>query len=163
MYPAVNHSVVLATLMLLFLEGIGASDESMAVYVPCKGGSNRLLQLEELIHISDIVMYGVVLSSTITQDEFGTFTASISYYYAYKNDPLLRRRGLSSVNVLDFPERPSGENSLLFLVRQPNTELSLYCMATLSELDSRFQLEYDGLFEIVEKVKEVATGELHYY
>ena len=154
------HLRLLAILALLFLKRIGAND-STAVYVPCKGGSNRLLQLEELVHISDIVVYGVVLSNTITEDEFGTFKASVSYYYAYKNDPLLYRRGLFSVDVLDFPERPSGESSLFFLIRQPNTELSLYCMSTLSELDSSHQTVYDNLFEIVEKVKEVATGELH--
>ena len=152
------------TLTLLFLEGIGASDSMAApaaVYVPCEGGSNRLLQLEELVHISDVVMSGVVLSTTITQDEFATFRASISYYFAYKNDPLLYKRGLTSVDVSDFPERPSGDNSLFFLVRQPNAELSLYCKSTLSELDSSLQTVYGGLYEIMEKVKKVATGEVN--
>lgn len=171
MSPASNHLGLLATLTLLslhcvFLDAISASEPATvavpaAVYVPCEGGSNRLLQLEELIHISDVVMYGVVLANTITPDEFGTFRASISYYYAYKNDPLLYKLGLSSVDVLDFPKRPSGENSLFFLVRQPNAELSLYCKATLSELDNSLRSEYSGLFEIIEKVKEVATGEVN--
>lgn len=163
MSPSNNHLGLLATLTLLFLEGIGASDSTAApaaVYVPCEGGSNRLLQLEELVHFSDVVMYGVVLSNTITQDEFGTFRASISYYYAYKNDSLLYRRGLASVDVSDFPERPSEESSLFFLVRQPNAELSLYCKSTLSELNSSLQTVYDGLYELIKKVKKVATGEV---
>ena len=165
MSPANNHLGLLATLTLLFLDVIGASESTTAApanaYVPCEGGSIRLLQLEELVHFSDVVMYGVVLSNTITQDEFGTFRASVSYYYAYKNDPLLYRRGLASVDVMDFPDRPSGENSLFFLIRQPNAELSLYCQATLNELDNSLQTVYNGLYEIIEKVKEVATGEVN--
>jgi hypothetical protein len=164
MSPANNHLGLLATLTLLFLDMIGASESPTApaaVFVPCEGGSNRLLQLEELVHFSDVVMYGVVLSNTITQDEFGTFRASVSYYYAYKNDPLLYRRGLAAVDVIDFPKRPSGENSLFFLVRQPNAELSLYCKATLGDLDTSLQTVYNGLYEIIEEVQEVAKGEVN--
>ena len=163
MSPANNHLGLLATLTILFLDVInGATTVITPVpvpYVPCEGGSNRLLQLEELVHISDVVMSGVVVFKTITQDEFGTFRASVSYYYAYKNDPLLHRRGLSSVDVVDFPKRPSGEYSLFFLVRQPNAELSLYCKATPGELDSSLNTLYGGLHEIIEKMKEVANGE----
>ena len=169
MSPANNHLGLLATLTLLFLDVIGAIEitaytlaaPTTAVFVPCEGGSNRLLELEELVHISDVVMYGVVLSSTITQDEFGTFRASVSYYYAYKNDPLLFRRFLASVDVTNFPKRPSGENSFFFLVRQPNAELSLYCKATLGDLDSSLQTAYSGLEEILDKVQEVAKGEVN--
>ena len=55
----------------------------------------------------------------------------------------------------------SGENSLFFLVRQPNAELSLYCKATLDDLDSSLQTAYSGLYEIIEKVQEVAKGEVN--
>ena len=166
MSPANNHLGLLATLTLLFLDVIGAIEitaytlaaPTTAAFVPCEGGSNRLLELEELVHISDVVMSGVVLSNTITQDEFGTLRATVSYYFAFKYDPLLYRRGLASVDVTNFPKRPSDENSLFFLVRGPNAELSIYCQATLSNLDSYLE---GGLYEIIEKVKEVATGEVN--
>ena len=166
MSPANNHLGLLATLTLLFLDVIGAIEitaytlaaPTTAAFVPCEGGSNRLLELEELVHISDVVMSGVVLSNTITQDEFGTLRATVSYYFAFKYDPLLYRRGLASVDVTNFPKRPSDENSLFFLVREPNAELSIYCQATLSNLDSYLE---GGLYEIIEKVKEVATGEVN--
>ena len=159
MTPSSLHfSCLLATLILLLLEGIGA-DNSTAVYVPCEGGSNRLLQLDELVHISDVVMNGVVLTSSITQDKFGTLKAAVSYYFAYKNDSLLSRRGLASVYVVDFQERPSGESSIFFLVREPNMDLSVYCMSTLSEISRSHESVYEGLFEIVERVREVAAGQ----
>lgn len=160
MTTAKQHVNLLATFALFFLEGICAAGDSTAVYVPCEGGSVRLLQLDELVHISDVVMNGVVLSNTIKLDDFGTFAASVSYYYAYKNDPLLSRRGLASVNVGDFRERPGGESSLFFLVRQPNTQLSVYCKTTLNELASSHTSVYGGFYEIMERVKEVAAGEL---
>lgn len=149
---------LLLILALLCMEGTYAGN-STAVYVPCEGGSNRLLQLEELIHISDVVMYGLVSTETISQDEFGTFSASVSYYFAYKRDRLLARRGLATVNVVNFPERPGGESSFFFLVRQPNTELSLYCMSTLGALDRTHETQYTDLFVLVEDLKTIATGE----
>ena len=154
--------LVFVSLALFCLEGIHVcSGNSTAVYVPCKGGLNRLLQLEEMIHISDVVVNGVVSTGTIRQDEFGTFSASVSYYFAYKNDRLLARRGLASVNVVNFQERPGGESSFFFLVRQPNTELSLYCMSPLSQLDKSHEAQYSSLYEVVEKVKEIAAGEAY--
>lgn len=169
MSPANNHLGLLATLTLLFLDVIGAIEitaytsaaPTTAAFVPCEGGSNRLLELEELVHISDLVMYGVVLSNTITQDEFGTFRAKVSYYFAYKYDPLLYIRGLAGVDVTNFPKRPSGENSFFFLVREPNAELSIYCQATLGNLDRSLEGVYSGLHEIIEKLKEVAAGEMN--
>ena len=159
MTRAKQHAKLLATLALLFLEGICAASDSTAVYVPCDGGSNRLLQLDELVHISDVVMNGFVLANTIRQDDFGTFTASISYYYAYKNDLLLSKNGLASVNVVDFRDHPLAVSSLFFLVRQPNSELSVYCMARMSELSRSHAGVYKGLHNIMERVKEVAKGE----
>lgn len=153
-----QHAKLLATLALLFLEGICVAGDIVAVSVPCDGGSNRLLQLDELVHISDVVMSGFVVANTITQDDFGTFTASISYYFAYKNDPLLSKHGLASVNVVDFREHPRAESSLFFLVRQPNSELSVYCMARMSELSRSLSGDYKGLFYIMERVREVARG-----
>ena len=154
-----QHAKLLATIALLLLEGICAAGDSTAVYVPCDGGSNRLLQLDELVHISDVVIAGFVLAYTIRQDDFGTFTASISYYYAYKNDPLLSKHGLASVNVVDFREHPRVETSLFFLVRQPNSELSVYCMASMNELSRSHAGVYKNLYYIMERVREVARGE----
>ena len=154
-----TRAKLLATFALLFLQGICAAGDSSAVYVPCDGGSNRLLELDELVHISDVVMNGLVVANTITQDDFGTFTASISYYYAYKNDPLLSKHGLASVNVVDFREHPRAEISLFFLVRQPNAELSVYCMSRISDLSRSHAGVYKGLYYIMERLREVSRGE----
>ena len=144
---------------MLCFEG-ARSSESTAIYVPCEGGSKRLLELEELIHISDVVMNGVVLTNLITEDEFGTFKASVSYYYAYKNDRLLSRLGLSSIEVVDFPAQTTvSETSLFFLIRQPNADLSLYCMSRLSVLLRSHENVYPTLTHLMEKVKDIAAGE----
>lgn len=148
---------LLAIFAILFIDVVRSS-ESAAVYVPCEGGTTRLLELDELVHISDVVMNGVVVSSLTREDEFGTFQSSVSYYYAYKKDRLLYRAGLSSVDVVDFPARPSAESSIFFLIRQPNAALSVYCQSRLSALVKSHETAYSGLFEIVERVREVAAG-----
>ena len=160
MTRAKQHAKLLVTLALLFFEGICADSNSTAVYVPCDGGFNRLLQLDELVHISDVVMNAFVLTDTIRQDDFGTFTASVSYYYAYKNDPLLSRRGMSTIKVIDFREPPRDESSLFFLVRQPNAELSVYCMVRMNELSRSHATVHMGLKDVMDLVMEVAKGEV---
>ena len=129
--------------------------ESTHAYVPCISRTDMNLTLDDMIHMSDVVLSGRILSSSALTGDFGTNKAQVSYYYAYKSDNLLRRRALGHVQVENFSFLPrSGRSGLFFLVREPSFHLALYCMADLRGLS-----QLHDLARVLEHINEVSLSE----
>ncbi len=119
-------------LAVLLLRSIGANEQPLQ----CYRGNNYNETLDNTIHLSDVVLAGRIIS--LKEGEFETHSAVVSYYYAYKSDGLLRSRAISRVKVSNFAfaEKPPavGELGMFFLFREPNMQLSLFCMSLINML-----------------------------
>ena len=125
--------------------------------MPCVSQSLEL-SLDNSIHISDVVLTGRV--TEMREGDWGTHTAAITYYYAYKSDRFLVRLGFGRLNVNNFPSAVAmREGALFFLTREPNKDLALLCMAPLSALSAPREMGFSNMYEVLERVRTVGEGE----
>ena len=138
---------------MLFLHGIRGTMQNESF--PCSMGNNFNETLNNTIHLSDVVMAGRIIS--VKEGEFGTFSAVVSYFYAYKSDQYLQRRALWRAEVTNFITRPAaGQLGIFFLFRQPNLELSLFCVTLSSLLKEVYEEDYE---EIIDSINALGASE----
>ena len=125
--------------------------------MPCVSNSLEL-SLDNAIHISDVVLTGLV--TEMHEGDWGTHTAAITYYYAYKSDRFLLRLGFGRINVKNFQSAVAvGEGALFFLTREPSKDLALLCMAPLSALSAPREMGFSSMYEVLERIRTVGEGE----
>ena len=125
--------------------------------MPCVS-QTLALSLDDSIHISDVVLTGRV--TEMRKGDWGTHTAAITYYYAYKSDRFLVRLGFGRIEVKNFPSAVAmREGALFFLTREPNKDLALLCMAPLSALSAPREMGFSNMYEVLERVRTVGEGE----
>lgn len=125
--------------------------------MPCVSHSLQL-SLDNAIHISDVVLTGRV--TEMNEGDWGTHTAAITYYYAYKSDRFLLRLGFGRIEVKNFQSTIAmGEGALFFLTREPSKDLALLCMAPLSALSEPREMGFSSMYEVLERVRIVGEGE----
>lgn len=125
--------------------------------MPCVSNSLEL-SLDNAIHISDVVLTGRVTETR--EGDWGTHTAAITYYYAYKSDRFLLRLGFGRIQVKNFQSAVAvGEGALFFLTREPSKDLALLCMAPLSALLAPREMGFSSMYEVLERVRTVGEGE----
>lgn len=139
--------------MLLHKVG-GAAKPSL----PCYRGDNYNETLDNTIHLSDVVLAGRIVS--VEKGEFGTHSATVSYYYSYKSDGLLRRIVLWRTEVTNFVPAPQvGMLGIFFLFREPNMQLSLFCMASIPTLVEYSQgMSYEAILGHISEVGASKSG-----
>ena len=98
--------------------------------------------------------------------EFGTYTARVSYSYAYKHDGQLSRPSWTSIDIVNFPFDPTkpqydGGNAVFFLIRQQNTDLALYCMSSLKALRSNYDDRFAHVSNLLSNIRKIGTSKLH--
>ena len=71
-----------------------------------------------------------------------TKTAAVSFYYAYKSDQYLRKRGLGRTEVQNVM---AWLNQLCSWVREPSLILPLQCMAPITALTSSQSSEFHSV------------------
>ena len=145
------HLAIVCVCWLLLLQGIKTKSNPL----PCYRGDNSNATLDGTVHLSDVVLAGRIVS--VENDEFDTHSAVISYYYSYKSDGLLQRRALWRVKVYNFVPAPEvGQLGMFFLFREPNMQLSLFCMTQISTLmDYNPGVSYEA---IIRHINEVGTS-----
>ena len=125
--------------------------------MPCVSQTLEL-SLDNAIHISDVVLTGRV--TEMREGDWGTHTAAITYYYAYKSDRFLLRLGFGRIDVKNFKSAVAmREGALFFLTREPSKDLALLCMAPLSALSAPREMGFSSMFEVLERVRTVGEGE----
>ena len=125
--------------------------------MPCVS-QTLALSLDDSIHISDVVLTGRV--TEMSKGDWGTHTAAITYYFAYKSDRFLVRLGFGRIEVKNFPSAVAmREGALFFLTREPNKDLALLCMAPLSALSAPREMGFSNMYEVLERVRTVGEGE----
>ena len=128
-----------------------------AAAMPCVS-QTLALSLDDSIHISDVVLTGRV--TEMRKGDWGTHTAAITYYFAYKSDRFLVRLGFGRIEVKNFPSAVAmREGALFFLTREPNKDLALLCMAPLSALSAPREMGFSNMYEVLERVRTVGEGE----
>ena len=132
------------------------------------GARGSELQLDDAIHLSDVVVSGKIMSVTGANE--GAREASIAFYYAYKRDPYLHRRAFSTLRTLAGfdPQEHLDGTGFFFLTREPSGMLAVQCVSTLSGLSAAASgsISTNPMTPIamLDHVKEVATrkwGWLH--
>ena len=120
---------------------------------------NLRLSLDDAIHVSDVVLTGKI---TTMRDGIGaTKTAAVSYYYAYKSDQYMGRRGLGRTEVQNvMADASMGEPAVFFLVREPSLILALQCMAPITALTSPQSSEFRSVAEALNRIQSVGKSEL---
>ena len=94
------------------------------------------------------------------EGDWGTHTAAITYYYAYKSNRFLSRLGFGRIEVKNFQSAVAmGEGALFFLTREPSKDLVLPCMAPLSELSEPRKMGFSSMYEVLELVRIVGESE----
>lgn len=135
--------------LVLILQGLGANAEPFR----CYAGSNNET-LENTIHLSDVVLAGRIVS--VSEGEFGTYSAVVSYYYSYKHDGLMQKRFFWYTSVNNFIVPPQvGQLGMFFLFRDPSMRLSLSCMTPLDRLLN----DGEGYQEAIDFINEIGSSE----
>ena len=125
--------------------------------MPCVSRSLEL-SLDDAIHISDVVLTGRV--AEMREEEGGTHTAVVVYYFAYKSDRFLFRLGLGRIAVKNFASGDVERGSaLFFLVREPNRDLALQCMSPLRSLSLANELGFSNILDALNYVRTVGASE----
>ncbi len=131
-----------------------------SVQMNCVHQSSNLL-LDDVIHISDVVLTGKITAMR-EEDNHATKTATIAYYYAYKRDREFRKAAGGIVEVSNFvtdSKQHVGLGLLFFLVREPQGQLALLCMAPLDALlTSDHSENFQNALEALDHVKNVGVG-----
>ncbi len=113
--------------------------------------------------LADIVLQGHILSSR--QGEFGLYIATVSYTYAYKHDGQLARSSWTRTDVINFPFDPTkpeySGNTVFFLIRQQNMDLSLYCMSSLKTLRNINADRFAEVRYVSSHIRKIGTSKLH--
>lgn len=125
--------------------------------LPCHSGDNFNQTLDDTIHISDVIITGRIVS--VEMGEFGTYSATVSYYYSYKSDEFLLKKAFFQSKVTNFVVSPrTGMIGIFFLVRQPSMQLSLVCMTSVSLLIQSSEESYQML---IRHIIAVGASKLH--
>ncbi len=107
----------------------------------CYRGDNFNQTLDNTIHLSDVILAGRIVS--VEKGEFGTYSATVSYYYSYKSDEFLLKGAFSQSKVTNFVVSPkTGMIGIFFLVREPSMQLSLLCMTSVNLLMQNSEVSY---------------------
>lgn len=147
---------LLVTLVILLLL-CACADGADTMVSQCVYGDMELLSLDDAIHVSDVVFTGRIIS--MRDGERGTMTATVDYYYAYKRDRYLRRLGMARIDVKNFPQFAESmrESALFFLVREPDGNLALQCVAPIVSLASPGS--FASIATVLNRVRTIGAGE----
>ena len=148
-------STLLATAMLVVLVACMLPYRvSGYMHMSCVNHNLRL-SLDDAIHISDVVLTGKI--ATMRNGIGTTKTATVTYYYAYKSDQHMRRRGFGRTEVENVMANASmGEATVFFLVREPSLILALQCMAPFTALRNT---EFRGVVGALNRIQSVGKSE----
>ena len=139
--------------LFFFFRGLGAD-----VVLPCYEHGDEIVNetLADTIRLSDVILAGRIVS--VKRGEFGTHSAVVSYFIAYKDDGFLQQMYYGSVTVTNFiPEPPDGQLGLFFLFRAPSMQLSHFCTVSWIALNSVKDTNYE---EILQSIEEVVASKL---
>ena len=128
----------------LILLGANAAD-AFQCYA---GNSNETL--ENTVHLSDVVLAGRIVS--VSEGEFGTHSAVVSYYYSYKHDGLMHKKFFWHItvhNIIFYPQ--VGQLGIFFLFRDPSMKMSLFCMTPVNMVEN-YQ-------EVIDSINEIGSSE----
>lgn len=147
-------SRLLATTATAMLIVLVAGSVSGYMHMSCVNRNLRL-SLDDAIHISDVVFTGKI---TTMRNGIGTTkTATVTYYYAYKSDQHMPRRGLGRAEVQNVMANASmGESTVFFLVREPSLILALQCMAPVAALRNT---EFRDVVRALNRIQTVGKSE----
>ena len=135
--------------IFLLLQGAPANSQ---VLCDRPGSDSVNDTLENLIHLSDVVLPGLIGSAG--SGEYGTYSARIYYTYLYKNDGLMAREFFGVTTVKNFMVAPrTGQASIFFLLREPSMRLALFCIIPYRQLTG-------DLEETLEHILEVGSSKL---
>ena len=125
----------LSVLLVFLLRDVGAD---LQAPLQCLMGNNSNETLKNTIHLSDVVLAGRIIK--VNEGEFGTYSAVLSYYYSYKSDSFLQLRAYGSAKVINFATSPTiGQFGNFFLFREPNMQLSLFCMSLTNPANEDYE------------------------
>lgn len=97
--------------------------------------------------------------------EFGLYTATVSYSYAYKHDNQLVRFSWTKTDIINFPFDPTQSeydgSAVFFLIRQQNMDLALYCMSSLKTLRSKNVNRFPTVSSLLVHIRKIGTSKLH--
>lgn len=122
----------------------------LSTSMDCVDPEHNDMLLDNVIHVSDIVLTGKI-DTVRREDNGGTMTANVSYFYAYKRDrEFPKASGATEVHNFAIDSRGGVVVHVFFLVREPQGRLALLCAAPL---------ELQDALRVLNRVKKVGRGQ----